>query len=117
MVWGEEWVVVADRDGAGRSHTCVGPVGAWFTEAGGIWARMVWRGAWLVRVTEVGIGLRVCAQGKGGHSRAGGRQGVKARMEGRRRENDDTKDVGEDGGGVNRGRASRRGGQEWGVVR
>jgi hypothetical protein len=38
-------------------------------------------------------------------------------MEGRRRENDDTKDVGEDGGGVNRGRASRRGGQEWGVVR
>ena len=56
----------------------MGPVGAWFTEAGGIWARMVWRGAWLVRVTEVGIGVRVQAQEKGWAQSSGweaGRQG------------------------------------------
>jgi hypothetical protein len=42
--------------------------------------------------------------GGGGRSREGGRQGGKARMEGRGRENDSAEDVGEDGAGISAGR-------------
>jgi hypothetical protein len=60
------------------------------------------------------LGLGCRHRKRGGHNQAGGRPGVKARMEGCGRENDDAEDVGEDGGGGNRGWASRWIGRERG---
>lgn len=63
-------------------------------------------------ISDGGAGLPWRAEG--GTGERGGRQGVKARMEGRGGENDDAKDVGEDGGASIAGMAGMTGaGARW----